>query len=120
MSDVLSGNVADELVRSWAMKPPVELSTPYDRGMTSEVWLAVDATGDQVVAKVTYDEPHKVKAGLRAAELADEAGVRSGRPRRTIDDELLIMVETERGSPHPLAALECGGGPAGRPKRPHG
>ncbi len=87
------------------MRPPVKLTTPYASGMTSQVWLAVDSTGDQVVAKLTYDEPTKVEAGLRAAELVDDAGVRSGRPRRTTANELLVSVDADRAK-HPLAALE--------------
>ena len=87
------------------MQPPVKLSAPYPGGMTSEVWLAVDAAGDEVVAKLTYDEASKVEAGLRAAELADDAGIRSGRPRRTSGNELVVLVDTDRGR-HPLAALE--------------
>ena len=98
--------VAEELVRSWAMVPPVEMRSPYVHGMSSAVWLAVDAVGDQVVAKLVYDEPSNVEAGLRAAELADDSGVRSGRPRRTVGDELFVMLETDRGE-HPLAALEA-------------
>ena len=105
MSDNRAAIVAEQLVRGWGLQPPVKLSSPYVRGMTSDVWLAVDAEGDEVVAKLTYDEPSKVEAGLRAAELADEAGVRSGRPRRTTTGELVVSVSTDTG-PHPLAALE--------------
>lgn len=59
------------------------------------------------MAKFTYDARDAVERGLRAAELVEElTGMPTGRPVRTREGELTVMVEGPPGQRHPLALLE--------------
>jgi len=48
--------------------------------------------------------------GLLAADVVAERGLRTARPVRTIEGDLVVMVEWPQGTEHPLALLEYVGG----------
>lgn len=74
-------------------------------GVQAEVWL-VERGKERWVAKFAYQHQHDFEAGLRAAEIVQRAGVRSGQPLRTRRGALTVMVEGPPGHHHPLAVLE--------------
>lgn len=79
--------------------------TELDRGATAEVWkLACDR--GTYVAKYAYDDRAHFETGLRAAEVAQNAGLRSAAPLRTSDGELTLMLEWPAGHWHPLTLIE--------------
>jgi Ser/Thr protein kinase RdoA (MazF antagonist) len=83
-------------------------------GVQAEVWL-LESGSERWVAKFAYQHQHEFEAGLRAAEIVQEAGVRSGQPLRTRRGALTVMVEGPPGHQHPLAVLEFVlGSPAGK------
>lgn len=83
-------------------------------GVQAEVWL-LERGKERWVAKFAYQHQHEFEAGLRAAEIVQQAGVRSGQPLRTGRGALTVMVEGPPGHKHPLAVLEfVHGSPVGR------
>jgi Ser/Thr protein kinase RdoA (MazF antagonist) len=60
-----------------------------DRGSTARAWR-VDAASGPLVARLTSFPLTHVEVSQRIAELVDDAGIPSGRPRRTTDDRLVV------------------------------
>ena len=74
------------------------------RGATAEVWK-VETDEGTFVAKYAYDDRDHFENGLRAAEVALQAGLRSAAPLRTTDGQLTVMLEWPKGHWHPLTLL---------------
>lgn len=74
------------------------------RGATAEVWR-VDCDQGTFVAKYAYDDRDHFENGLRAAEIALQAGLHSAAPLRTKDGALTVMLEWPAGHWHPLTLL---------------
>jgi Ser/Thr protein kinase RdoA (MazF antagonist) len=87
---------------AWALE--VDSIEPITPGVTADVWLI--QTGRPLVAKYAYVDQQGFEVGLRAAEVAESAGLRSAAPVRTQHDELTVMVEWPDGVKHPLGLLE--------------
>ena len=87
---------------NWGIKDAAFSELP--RGATAEVWK-VESERGTFVAKYAYDDRTHFENGLRAAEVALEAGIHSAAPLRTTDNESTVMLEWPTGHWHPLALL---------------
>lgn len=78
--------------------------TDLPRGATAEVWK-VQCEQGTFVAKYAYDDRDHFENGLRAAEVALQAGLHSAAPLRTSDGDMTVMLEWPSGHWHPLTLL---------------
>ena len=89
------------------------------RGATAEVWK-VECEQGTFVAKYAYDDRAHFENGLRAAEVARQAGLHSAAPLRTDDGNLTVMLEWPKGHWHPLTLLHWVDGQPFRDDSPGG
>jgi Ser/Thr protein kinase RdoA (MazF antagonist) len=75
------------------------------RGASGEVFL-LHLEGQRFVAKYAYVHRRDFEPGLRAAEVASEAGMRVAKPVRTATGDLTASVEWPTGTDHPLAVMD--------------
>lgn len=89
---------------AWGIEPRHAKFAELPRGATAEVWK-VECEQGRFVAKYAYDDRDHFENGLRAAEVALQAGLHSAAPLRTNDGDMTVMLEWPAGHWHPLALL---------------
>lgn len=89
---------------AWNLSSPITVKR-LPGGFTSEVWRVETGNGC-FIAKYTEQSQHAFEAGLHAAVMAEQAGIRSGTPLATKQGDLSVLVEGIHGEYQPLALLQ--------------
>jgi Ser/Thr protein kinase RdoA (MazF antagonist) len=89
---------------AWNLSSPITVER-LPGGFTSDVWL-VETSNGRFIAKYSEQSQQAFEGGLRAAGVAEQAGVRSGSPLATKKGALSILVEGVHGAQQPLALLQ--------------
>lgn len=97
--------VRHALSEHWRLPEPLGLGETLRRGVSADIWEVHDGQGRRWVAKLAYEDQRVYETGLRAAELAEGAGVVAAAPRRSATGELTVMLPTVPGMEHPLALM---------------